>query len=157
VILPAREVADMTCASKLGSPRLGSSFNLFIEADRKQHNLISLLFFFEGLLYLIFDPIALDRMLGQDQQQLIAQPDPGIDLVADFAANWHIVWREPAAHPLVLQVGVKALCEVLIFGRVADEAGIKLDGLGRQIINEIVRQADASAAAVQIFAACGDR
>ena len=72
VILPAREVADMTCAPKPGSPRLDGSSNLLIEADRKQDNLMSLLFFFQGLLDFIFDPIALDRMLGHDQQQLIA-------------------------------------------------------------------------------------
>jgi hypothetical protein len=43
-----------------------------IEADRHQDNLISLLFFFQGLLDFIFDPSAHDRMLGHDQQQLVA-------------------------------------------------------------------------------------
>src|SRR5215831_13108724 len=55
--------------------------------------------------------------------------------------------RKPAAHPLVLQVGMKALRKRLILGRVADEAGIMLDGLvqqRRQVVDQHVRQPDAA-------------
>jgi hypothetical protein len=48
------------------------------------------------------------------------------------------MWRKPAANPFVLQVGMEALCKLLIFGRIADEAGIMLDGLvqkRRQVLN----------------------
>jgi hypothetical protein len=57
MILPAREVADVPCTSKLRSPRLVRRFNLIIQADRKQHDLPALLFLFESLVYLILDPV----------------------------------------------------------------------------------------------------
>ena len=55
--------------------------------------------------------------------------------------------REPAAHALVLQVGVEALGELLVLRRVADEAGVELDRLVQQrgqIVDQVVRQADAA-------------
>jgi hypothetical protein len=46
--------------------------------------------------------------------------------------------RKPATNPLVLQIGMKALGKAIILCRVADEAGIVLDGLveeRRQIVD----------------------
>src|SRR5262249_10485284 len=59
--------------------------------------------------------------------------------------NWQIVRCEPAPHPLVLQVSMDAMCELVILAGIADEAGIVLDGLvqkQRQVVNEMIRQAD---------------
>ena len=86
-------------------------------------------------------------MLGQDQQHLVLQPDRGIDRVEDFGADRQVVRCKPAAHTFVLQVGMNASGKVLISGRVADEPGIVLNGLTqkrRQIINQLVRQADSA-------------
>jgi hypothetical protein len=79
-----------------------------------------------------------DGVLGQDQQHLVPQPNSGIDLVEELAADGQVMRRKPAAHPLVLKVSMKAARKVLIIGRVTDEAGIMLDSLSeerRQIVN----------------------
>ena len=39
--------------------------------------------------------------------------------------------RVPAAHPFVLEIGVEPLDELMVFTRIADEAGVELDGLCR--------------------------
>ena len=48
---------------------------------------------------------------------------------------------KPAAHALVLQVGMEALGELLVLGRVADETGVELDRLvqeGGQVVDQVV-------------------
>src|SRR3954454_9886551 len=55
--------------------------------------------------------------------------------------------REPAAHALVLEVGVKAVGELLVLARIADEAGVELDRLVQQrwqVVDQVVWQADAA-------------
>jgi hypothetical protein len=44
----------------------------------------------------------------------------------------HILGRKPAPDVLALQVGAESLCEFLILGRVADEAGIEIDRRAHQ-------------------------
>jgi hypothetical protein len=97
VIFPAAEVADVAIRQQLGRPSLVGVHHDIVETDRKQDGLSALAFLFVGCVYFILDPIALDRMFGQDQQQLVPQPDRAIDLVEDFSANSQIVRREPAA------------------------------------------------------------
>src|SRR5271157_1027490 len=53
---------------------------------------------------------------------------------------------EPAAHALGLQVGIQSICKLLVFGRVADEAGVELDGPSHHradVGNELVGNAAA--------------
>ena len=50
-----------------------------------------------------------------------------VDLLVQLAAALDVVRREPAAHALGLQVGMEPLGKLLVFGRVADEAGVELD------------------------------
>ena len=64
----------------------------------------------------------------QDQQQLVVHLDGFVDLLVDFLAALDIVRREPAADALRLQIGVKAVGEVLVLGGVADEAGVEVEG-----------------------------
>jgi hypothetical protein len=66
----------------------------------------------------------------QDQQQLVVQSDGFVDLLVEFPAALNVVRGKPAAHAFALQVGVEAVGEVLVFGGVADEAGVELDGVG---------------------------
>jgi hypothetical protein len=65
-------------------------------------------------------------MLRQDQQHPIPQSDGLIDFVENFVTNPQIMRREPAAHPLVLQVGVEAIGKLLIF--IAEAGGTVLGG-----------------------------
>jgi hypothetical protein len=55
-----------------------------------------------------------------------------------------VVRSEPAAHPVVLQVGMKLLRECLVLGRVTDEACVELNRpieQRGQVFNELVRKA----------------
>jgi hypothetical protein len=57
------------------------------------------------------------------------------------------VRREPAANAFALKVGMKAVGELLVLARIADEAGIELDRLvqqRRQVVDQVVGQADAA-------------
>jgi len=52
-----------------------------------------------------------------------------VDLLGGVPAALNVVRSKPAAHTFVLQVGIEAVGEVLVFGGVADEAGVELDGI----------------------------
>jgi hypothetical protein len=82
----------------------------------------ALALFFKSCRHLVLNPIALDRMLGQDQQHLVPQPDSFVDPVKYFRADRQIMFSEPAAHPLLLKVGLQARGKLLILHRVTDEA-----------------------------------
>jgi hypothetical protein len=61
------------------------------------------------------------------------QVDGVVDLLVNLAAAFNIVGRKPAAHAFVLQIGVEPIGELLVFGGVADEARIELDGSGDRL------------------------
>ena len=56
------------------------------------------------------------------------QADGLVDLLMHLPPAMHIVRRKPAAHALVLQVGIEPVGKLLVFGRIADEAGVELNG-----------------------------
>ena len=72
-------------------------------------------------------PIAVHAVLGEDEQQLVMQPDGLIELLMNLAPALDVVRRKPAAHAFVLQIGIEPLGKLLVFGRIADEAGVELD------------------------------
>jgi hypothetical protein len=78
------------------------------------------LLFLEGGLHLVLDPVAVYRLLGQNEQEFVAEPNSGIDLVEDFAAYRQIVRREPAAYSTALKVGVEPFGKLFILVRVAN-------------------------------------
>ncbi len=58
-----------------------------------------------------------------------------------------MVRSKPTAHAFILEVGIKAVSEVLIFRGVADETRIELNGLvkeRREVVDELIREAAAS-------------
>src|SRR5580704_11326938 len=66
--------------------------------------------------------------------------DGSVDLFVELLAPGHVLRREPAADALRLQIGVKALSELLILCREADEQGVELDAhsdKGRYVIDEL--------------------
>jgi len=76
-----------------------------------------------------FDPFAFHAVFGEDEEELVVQADGFVDLLVDLLAGGHVVRGEPAADAFILEVGVEAVGEGLVFGGVADEAGVELDGL----------------------------
>jgi hypothetical protein len=52
----------------------------------------------------------------QDQQQLVVQANGFVDLLVEFSATLDVVRSKPAAYSFVLQVGVEAVGEGLVFG-----------------------------------------
>ena len=68
-------------------------------------------------------------MLREDEQELVVKTDSFINLLVDLLAGGHVMRGKPAADPFVLQVSVEAVGELLVFGGVADEAGVELDRL----------------------------
>jgi hypothetical protein len=75
-------------------------------------------------------PLTLHAVGRQDQEQLVMETNGLFDLFVKFLAALDVVRGKPAAHTFVLQVGVEAVGEVLVFSGVAYEAGIELDGIG---------------------------
>src|SRR3954462_8160558 len=100
-----------------------ASVVLITALSRRIGNRTSLLagaFFGKGFGHLVLDPVAPDGVLGQDQQDLVAQPNRLVDGVPGLGPPRHVMRREPAAHALVLEVGVEAFDKVLVFARIAD-------------------------------------
>ena len=75
------------------------------------------------------------------------EADGFVDLLVDLFAGGHVVRGEPAADAFVLEVGVETVGEILVFGGVADEAGVELDGLieeGWEVGDEVFWEAAAA-------------
>jgi len=156
VLFPALKIADVAGPPDVPCPCLGRLQGRVIEPDREEHRRAlgvggeipaepALLL--QGRLDLGLDPVAPDRRLREDEQQLVVDADGAVDLVAEAIPDLQVFGREPAAHPLALQVGVQPLGELLIAARVADEAGIELYGSPDQragVGDERVRDAGAT-------------
>src|SRR5664280_1519135 len=70
-----------------------------------------------------------------------------VDLLVQLAASLHFLGREPATHAFGLQVSMESLGKLLVFGRVADEAGVKLKRLSGErmhVFDEVVGNAAAA-------------
>src|SRR5262249_7441100 len=75
--------------------------------------------------------------LGEDEQQLVVQPDGLIELLMNLAPALDVVRRKPAADTSVLQIGVEPVGKLLVMGRIADEAGVELDRACAHTANEV--------------------
>jgi hypothetical protein len=53
--------------------------------------------------------------------------DDFVDLFMKLAPSLNIIRREPAADTFGLEVGVKLVCEALVFGGVTDKARVELN------------------------------
>jgi len=96
---------------------------------------------------LAFHPRALDGALREHQQQFVVPSNRFLDPILEFLADFQILRRKPAAHPLGLQVSIESIGELLVLGRIADEAGVELDGPPHQradISDELVGNAAAA-------------
>src|ERR1035441_9101108 len=98
------------------------------QPDREQHPLTFLHLAPARLGQLGLHPLARHAVLREDQQQPVMQPNGLIDLFVDLLPTMDVVRRKPAADALGLQVGMQPLGKLLVAGRIADEAGVVLDG-----------------------------
>jgi hypothetical protein len=131
-ILPAGEVSDVSFASKVSSPLKLAIIDAYVDFDRKQNICIRLLlpdkfFFFLCCSYFFLHPRTVDRILRQNDQELIVKANGFFDTIGKFCANFQIFWGEPTLYSLLPQVSMQALCKFLIFTRVADETRVVLD------------------------------
>jgi hypothetical protein len=85
VLFPAGEVADVALAPQQTRPSFRGLHHGIIYAHRKENGLLAAALLLESRCYLILDPIACNRTLGQDQQNLFSQSDGVVDGVDDLA------------------------------------------------------------------------
>src|SRR5215469_10147488 len=71
------------------------------------------------------------------------QPNRLINLLMNLPPAFDVVRCKPATHTFGLQVSIQPVCKLLVFGRVADEAGVELNSSsdGFDVADEVVRHA----------------
>src|SRR5271165_738733 len=114
------------------------------QPDGKQHPLLFFRLPLARLGDLGVHPLAVHAVLRQNEQQPVMQPNGLVNLFVDLPPALDVVRREPAAHPLGLEIGMQPLSKLLVVGRIANEAGVKLNAACNQrvdIRDELVRNA----------------
>ena len=144
VFFPVGKVSDMACLLDTGGPRQPHLHHCLIQCDGKEHPFVLLLFLLKGSHNLAFHPLAIDRVLREDNQELIMQADRLVNAMPKLLPDPQIFRGVPASHAFGLQVGIEEFDKFLVLARVANEAGVVLDGVlnqGAGIGNEGIRQA----------------
>ena len=95
----------------------------------KRTVVLSLTFPCQGCFYFLPHPLARHRRLGQDEEELVIDPDRLINPGAKSVADFHILRGKPAAYTLILEIGVQAFGKGVILARIADKAGVELEGV----------------------------
>jgi len=111
------------------------------QADGEQHALFLRALPLASFSDFRLHPFAVHAVRRQDQEQPLIPSYRFVDLLMNLLSGLYIVRREPAADAIVLQIGMQAGGEFLIFGGIADEAGIELKGLPGevpQVLNKVV-------------------
>ncbi len=134
-VSPVLEVADMPTILDIPGPCFATGHDGLIDSHRIQHIRYALWFFLQGSFDFIGNPTTCNRVLRQDQQQLIIQPDRLVNTVPDLISNVHVLWGKPTAYPFLLQVVVQPSNEQLILARIANEASVVVDGFSIQRAN----------------------
>jgi len=143
VLLPIAEIGNVACAANVSSPTGWTVFDGTIQTNGKQHRCFFAVLFGNGRFDFKFDPRTVDGMLRQHQQQLIMQTDGLVNTISDLVSSFQVFGRKPAAYPFALQVSIQPFDKLLIFTRIADKAGVVLDGSGDEragIVNKGIRQ-----------------
>jgi len=117
-----------------------------VNPDWKEDGRTLLTFPCQGGFDFLLHPLTCYRRLGQDEEQLIIEADRLVNAGAETVADFHVFWGKPAAHAFVLQICIQAFGEGVVLTRIADEAGVELEGLIEErgkIVNQRVWQATA--------------
>jgi hypothetical protein len=89
-------------------PSLFGLHHSIIHLDRKKDPWFALFLWvplsFPCLLKFLFYPFTLDRMLGEDQQDLVMCSDRFINAITVKVPRLQVFWRKPTANPIALQV-----------------------------------------------------
>ena len=86
-----------------------------VEPDGEKNNAFFAGFPFKAAFDFITDPIAFHRAFGKEQEQSVVQADGFIDALAESLSDLEVFGGEPAAHALVLKVGMKPLRQFRVF------------------------------------------
>src|SRR6266851_4725655 len=92
-----------------------------IQANWKERIGLAFAFFPQSRLYLMFDPVAFDRMLGEDQQKFLMQSNGLVNARAELLANLQIMRGEPAGNIILAQIGMEPFGHCFILVCIADE------------------------------------
>ena len=145
--LPAPKVANVPGVANVRWPARLQGHDRVVNPDWKQDGGALLAFPVQGGFHLLLYPLARHGCLGEDEQQLVIDADGFINPRAEAVTDFHIFRSKPAAHTLVLKICVEAFGKSAVLARIADEAGVELEGLIEergQIVNQRVWQATTS-------------
>ncbi len=126
---PSSHIANMPRSSDVCRPRLRGLHYGIIQPHRKKHRALLLSFFLKCCLDFLLYPFAIDRILRQHKQQLVIDSNCFINPRSEFVPDFQILRSEPTAHAFALEVGINALCKILVLGRITDKARVKLKRL----------------------------
>jgi len=87
VVFPPAEVSDVPRAADVGGPGLACLHDRIVETDRKKNGLLLALFFFKCGFDFLLHPRTFDRLLGENEQQLVIDANRFIDDRTDFVAD----------------------------------------------------------------------
>jgi len=127
VLFPVGEVPDVASATDVLCPRSRAGQNAVVQSHRVEHVGDALGFLVQGLFDLIGHPRTGKRVLREDEQELVIQPNRRIYTMPDLVTNLHIFGSKPTTHAFALQISVQTLGTVVIVAAIADEAGVVLD------------------------------
>ena len=128
MVFPFREITDVTGSPEFGGPAFIGIHDRSIQPDWEEDSLASDTFLLIGSINLILNPVTVDRMLGQNQKELVVEPYRLIDSIPDFVPNLHVFGCKPTTNPFVLEIGMESLGKVLALAGVANEARIEIEG-----------------------------
>jgi len=129
MIFPAGEITDMTLALYVTSPTRIADHDGVIQANGKKNVLFLDPFPVKGMFYLVLNPITLDRVLGENQKNLIVKSDRFIDHWTNFITNLHVMWGKPAPNTSSLKIVVNPLSKFIVLVTVANKTRIVFDAL----------------------------
>ena len=92
----------MSGAANLGSPLLRRIHYGFIDADREKDCLVLALLAFECSMHFALHPSALHRGIGQDDHDLVVDPNRLFNGLPEALPDFQIFWSKPAPHPFDL-------------------------------------------------------
>jgi len=144
--LPAPKVPNMPGTVNKRWPARLLRHDRVVNPNRKEDGRTLLAFPCQSGFDFLLHPLARHRRLGQNEEQLVIDADGLIYPETEAVANFHILGSKPAAHAFVLESCVQAFGKGVVLARVADEAGVELEGLIEQrgqIFNQCLWQATA--------------